>query len=106
MKKNIIFNGILEKEKKENEMKIEKTKIKVTLHGMHACIESHKLSLKCSCPTKGWFLLHANEARRVTNPPVLPRLLLVCAIIASRPPLAQDCYDNRKIDEISCPNRR
>ncbi|XWS41807.1 hypothetical protein CRYUN_Cryun17cG0114600 [Craigia yunnanensis] len=45
-------------------------------------------------------------ARRTTNPPVLLRLLLVCAIVASYPPLAHDCYYNRKIDEISCPNRR
>ncbi|XP_022751219.1 casein kinase II subunit alpha-like isoform X2 [Durio zibethinus] len=45
-------------------------------------------------------------ARRATNYPLLLRLLLVCAIVSCRSPFAHDCYDNRKIDETSCPYRR
>ncbi|KAK6258631.1 hypothetical protein SCA6_013105 [Theobroma cacao] len=44
-------------------------------------------------------------ARR-PNPPFLLCLLLVCAIVASRPPVAHDSYDNREIGEISGPDRR
>ena len=47
-----------------------------------------------------------NETRRATNFPVLLSLSLVCAIVASRPTLAHDGDDNRKIDEISGPTRR
>ncbi|MBA0664011.1 hypothetical protein Goklo_004087, partial [Gossypium klotzschianum] len=46
-----------------------------------------------------------NETRSA-NPPLLLCLLLICAIVASRPPLAHAGAGYSKIDQISCPSRR